>query len=89
MEAMVKTNDGFELSELDLELRGPGEFFGTAQHGLPRLNLANLYRDGDVLAKVRECVLGMFHVEHSDFLSFEPLWDKIEEYLGKIERVSL
>ena len=90
MEAMVKTNDGFELSELDLELRGPGEFFGTAQHGLPRLVLANLYKDTDVLAKVRERVLKMFHVEHSQFLpDFAPLEDKIEQYLNKIKQIAL
>ncbi len=47
--AMVRTQDGFELAELDLELRGPGEFFGTRQAGLPDFRVANLVRDRALL----------------------------------------
>ena len=42
---MVRTQDGFELAELDLSMRGPGEFFGTRQAGLPDFRVANLVRD--------------------------------------------
>jgi ATP-dependent DNA helicase RecG len=49
LEAMVRTQDGFELAELDLELRGPGEFFGTRQAGLPDFRVANLVRDRELL----------------------------------------
>ena len=45
MEIMKETNDGFKIAEKDLELRGPGEFFGTRQHGVPELKIANLYLD--------------------------------------------
>jgi ATP-dependent DNA helicase RecG len=45
LNAMVRTQDGFELAELDLELRGPGEFFGTRQAGLPEFRVASLVRD--------------------------------------------
>jgi ATP-dependent DNA helicase RecG len=45
LDAMVRTNDGFQIAELDLELRGPGEFFGTRQAGLPSFQVANLIRD--------------------------------------------
>ncbi|HEY2498169.1 MAG TPA: ATP-dependent DNA helicase RecG, partial [Candidatus Angelobacter sp.] len=46
---MVRTQDGFEIAELDLELRGPGEFFGTRQAGMPGLRVANLLRDRKLL----------------------------------------
>jgi ATP-dependent DNA helicase RecG len=47
--AMVRTQNGFELAELDLQMRGPGEFFGTRQAGLPGFRVANLVRDRDLL----------------------------------------
>jgi len=49
LSAMVRTQDGFELAELDLRMRGPGEFFGTRQAGLPEFRVANLLRDREVL----------------------------------------
>src|SRR6201987_5420832 len=49
LDAMVRTNDGFQIAELDLELRGPGEFFGTRQAGLPSFRVANLIRDRELL----------------------------------------
>src|SRR6266576_5609034 len=49
LEAMVKTNDGFKIAELDLELRGPGEFFGTRQAGIPSFRVANIIRDAKLL----------------------------------------
>jgi ATP-dependent DNA helicase RecG len=49
LDAMVRTNDGFKIAELDLELRGPGEFFGTRQAGLPSFRVANIIRDGQLL----------------------------------------
>jgi ATP-dependent DNA helicase RecG len=49
LNAMVRTQNGFEIAELDLQLRGPGEFFGTRQAGMPSLRLANLVRDRELL----------------------------------------
>jgi ATP-dependent DNA helicase RecG len=49
LDAMVRTTDGFQIAELDLELRGPGEFFGTRQAGLPSFQVANLIRDRELL----------------------------------------
>lgn len=48
-EIMVKSENGFEIAEEDLRLRGPGEIFGTRQHGLPELNISDLVRHGDIL----------------------------------------
>ena len=50
METMTISNDGFYISEQDLMLRGPGDFFGTRQHGLPEMKIANLFEDRDILA---------------------------------------
>jgi ATP-dependent DNA helicase RecG len=49
LDAMVRTNDGFRIAELDLELRGPGEFFGTRQAGMPSFRVAHLIRDRQLL----------------------------------------
>ncbi len=49
LDAMVRTNDGFQIAELDLELRGPGEFFGTKQAGIPSFRVANIIRDRQLL----------------------------------------
>jgi ATP-dependent DNA helicase RecG len=49
LDEMVRTNDGFKIAELDLEMRGPGEFFGTKQAGLPSFQVASLIRDRDLL----------------------------------------
>ncbi|MCD8239493.1 MAG: ATP-dependent DNA helicase RecG [Clostridiales bacterium] len=56
LKTMTKTADGFELSEKDLTLRGPGDFFGTLQHGLPPLKIANLYKDGEILKEAQNAV---------------------------------
>ena len=49
LDAMVRTSNGFEIAELDLQLRGPGEFFGTKQAGMPDFRVANLLRDRELL----------------------------------------
>lgn len=54
MQIMCQTNDGFVISEKDLELRGSGDFFGTAQHGLPEMKIANLFEDMKILKEVQK-----------------------------------
>ena len=54
MEIMCTSNDGFYVSEEDLKLRGPGDFFGTRQHGLPELKIANLFSDMKILKNAQK-----------------------------------
>jgi ATP-dependent DNA helicase RecG len=53
LEAMAESSDGFRIAEVDLSIRGPGEFFGTRQSGLPEFRVADLLRDGAVLEEAR------------------------------------
>jgi len=50
---MLETSDGFKIAEIDLDLRGPGEYFGTRQSGIPELQIANLVTDGEILTSAR------------------------------------
>ena len=57
MKIMQDTNDGFVISEKDLELRGSGEFFGTKQHGLPEFKIANIYQDMEMLKSIQSIAI--------------------------------
>jgi ATP-dependent DNA helicase RecG len=59
LKAMCDTNDGFEIAEMDLKLRGPGEFFGTRQHGLPEFKLADITSEMSLLQEAKEDALAM------------------------------
>jgi ATP-dependent DNA helicase RecG len=56
---MVKTNNGFDIAETDLSLRGPGDLMGTQQSGVLDLLIADLGRDGEILKKARETAIEM------------------------------
>ena len=73
MRILQKSNDGFYISEKDLELRGPGEFFGTRQHGIPDLKIANLFLDMDIL-KIAQ-------LEARNILKTDPYLEKNEHAL--------
>lgn len=60
LDTMVKTNNGFEISEIDLELRGPGDLSGTQQSGVLDLKLANLVKDQQILQEARNTVIEIF-----------------------------
>ena len=60
LQIMCSTDNGFEISEKDLQLRGPGDFFGTRQHGLPEMKIANLYKDIPVLKQVQEAATQLY-----------------------------
>ena len=57
MKIMCQTNDGFIISEKDLELRGSGDFFGTLQHGIPEFKIANLFEDMPILKTVQSVAI--------------------------------
>ena len=59
IDAMTGTNDGFKIAEVDLSVRGPGEFFGTRQSGLPEFRVADLVRDGAMLEEARQEALAL------------------------------
>ena len=54
LDIMTKSNDGFEISRRDLELRGPGDFLGTRQHGMPELNVADIFTDFEAMKLARD-----------------------------------
>ncbi len=76
IETMVRTNDGFEIAEADLRLRGPGDIEGTQQSGIPfDLKIANLGKDGQILQYARDTVL--------EILDDDPLLEKAENKILK------
>ena len=73
---LVESTDGFYISEMDLKLRGPGEFFGTKQSGLPSLRVANILRDGEILEIARR--------EAVDFIAKPPSEDDLRKAVAYI-----
>jgi ATP-dependent DNA helicase RecG len=63
LNAFVSTNDGFQLAELDFDLRGPGDLFSAQQHGLPPLRIADLRRDRAVVEEARRAAEQLFAVD--------------------------
>lgn len=85
MEIMVQTMDGFRVAEEDLLIRGPGEFFGTRQSGIPDLKIASIVRDAGLLEIARREAFGL--VEADPYLERAPLLkDTVERFWeGKVE----
>ena len=71
LKALVDNNDGFKIAELDLELRGPGEFFGTRQAGLPDFRVANIIRDAKLLEAARKEAAAVLSGPNSEISSEE------------------
>lgn len=80
MKAMTDTDDGFEISRRDLELRGPGEFFGTRQSGMPEFRLANLLNDFEVMEQARDDAAALTASE--SFWS-SPAYQPLRDYLQR------
>ena len=81
---MTKTNDGFEISKKDLEIRGPGEFFGQRQSGLVRFKIANLMTDMQAVTLSQECAKEILKTDPKLLLSeHQPLKKAVKEILSK------
>ena len=83
LETMVKTNDGFEISEIDLQLRGPGDIEGTRQSGILDLKLADLAQDQNILQEARNEVIRIFEEDPNLSLEKNLL---LKQYFSKKER---
>jgi ATP-dependent DNA helicase RecG len=73
LKAIAETTDGFALAERDLELRGPGDFFGTRQSGLPTLRIGDLVRDAPLLEQARDAA--------ADWLAGAPAGDPLVAFV--------
>ncbi len=65
LETMVKTNDGFEIAEVDLKLRGPGDLMGTQQSGVLNLRIADIIKDSAILIKARSVAMDLLQRDHN------------------------
>ena len=78
LDVLVRSNDGFEIAEMDLRLRGPGQVLGTRQSGLPDLALASLADDGAVLEDARAAAQQLME-QDPDLSAHEVLLAMLEE----------
>lgn len=87
MKVISSTNDGFIISEKDLELRGSGEFFGTKQHGIPEFKIANLFEDISLLKQAQGVAIEIIDkdplLEHEENVPLKRLVD--EKFKDRIE----
>jgi ATP-dependent DNA helicase RecG len=74
LRTMVETTDGFRIAEIDLKLRGPGEFFGTRQWGIPAFRIANLLRDQEILEWAKR--------EAAEFVAHPPSREEFETFVA-------
>ena len=90
LKTMVQTNDGFQIAETDLKLRGPGDITGTQQSGLLNLKIAELAKDGAILEHARNAVINILNEDpqlnseenkifyrHLHQLREQPNWSKV------------
>ena len=81
---MRSTNDGFEISRRDLELRGPGELLGTRQTGLMQMRVADLIRDADLLPQVQSAAELMLNENEQNIAPLLRRWIGAGERFGKV-----
>jgi len=91
LKIMTKTCDGFKIAEMDFKLRGPGEFFGTRQHGLPELRISDLIRDFPILKQARSDAFGIVSKDpHLTLETHQKIRQKVmETFKDKLELISI
>ena len=82
LEIMTKTSDGFEISEYDLKMRGAGDFFGSRQHGLPDLKLADIAADRELLADCGRAAKELL-AESPDLKKYPALKDEVDRLFSQ------
>ena len=87
LKALCSTNDGFKIAEQDLALRGPGDFFGNRQHGLPQFKVANLEMDLRTLHEAQEATQILRASELEDSEEFAPLMERIRTLFSDSEKI--
>lgn len=91
LKAIETTTDGFQIAEADLNIRGPGEFFGTRQHGLPEIRFGNILKDFDIMEMARKEAFGL--IAHDPELSEEhhrPLKENLKKrFRGKLDLINV
>lgn len=85
MAVMCETDDGFKIAEKDLELRGPGEFLGTRQHGLPEMRIGDLMTDMHLLKEAQTAAAALLQEDAKlSAIAYQPLKAKVEESFAKL-----
>jgi ATP-dependent DNA helicase RecG len=89
--AMEETNDGFRIAEIDLELRGPGDFLGTRQSGVPEFRLANIVEDQELLQEARDAAMQLIeadpelaHPDHAEMVRHYRAYVQTHASLGAV-----
>ncbi|HLE88296.1 MAG TPA: ATP-dependent DNA helicase RecG [Candidatus Brocadiaceae bacterium] len=91
LKIMTKTCDGFKIAEIDFKLRGPGEFFGTRQHGLPELKISDLIKDFPILKQARSDAFEIVSKDpHLTQETHQKIRQKVlETFKDKLELISI
>jgi ATP-dependent DNA helicase RecG len=83
LETMCRTNDGFEIAETDLRLRGPGEFLGTRQHGIPEFRIADLLKDAALIEPARQTAFTLAAQPHKEHPALWSEWRRRFSHASK------
>jgi ATP-dependent DNA helicase RecG len=86
LQVMVETGDGFKIAEADLDIRGPGDFLGTRQAGLPDFRVASILRDASILEEARREAFALVESDSSLAERYPALWQELlRRWGGRLE----